>query len=177
MKVLAPGLGLNELALTLSLGFRTPLGGSFFALDVVACGLLPLNAGIAGMLMWMRGFPEALTFAFTGAGAWGVPFPEPVLDAVLPTTGLASPLGFRSGMTRFFMEAFISGVILEVGLTLGTGEGVPDPVGGEATPIVRAPEELASLTDFSLISRCLFASLARIGTRSSGMGLLSWRGS
>ena len=40
-------------------------------------------------------------------------------------------------------------------------------------PIARACDDSASLLDFSLISRCFSSSLARIGTRSSGIGLFS----
>ena len=39
--------------------------------------------------------------------------------------------------------------------------------------IARACEDSASFVDFSLIWRCFSSSLARMGTRSSGMGLLS----
>jgi hypothetical protein len=40
-------------------------------------------------------------------------------------------------------------------------------------PIARACADPASLMDFSLMARCLSSSLARICTRSSGMGLFS----
>jgi hypothetical protein len=48
--------------------------------------------------------------------------------------------------------------------------------GGGTVAIARAPEEEASSADFSLICFCFSSSLASIGTRSSGMGLLSYIG-
>lgn len=44
----------------------------------------------------------------------------------------------------------------------------------ELMPIVRAESELASLVAFSRICFCFSSSLARIETRSSGIGLLSY---
>ena len=44
----------------------------------------------------------------------------------------------------------------------------------EDTPMARACADCASAADFSLILRCFSSSLARIGTRSSGIGLLSY---
>lgn len=41
-------------------------------------------------------------------------------------------------------------------------------------PIERAWEDAASCVDFSTICFCLASSLARMGTRSSGMGLFNW---
>lgn len=43
-------------------------------------------------------------------------------------------------------------------------------------PMLRAPDEDASFVAFSRIAFCLSSSLARMGTRSSGIGLLSCRG-
>lgn len=43
--------------------------------------------------------------------------------------------------------------------------------------MLRAWVEVASFDDFSRIARCFSSSLARMGTRSSGMGLLSYNGS
>jgi len=48
-----------------------------------------------------------------------------------------------------------------------------EAVAGVEAPIARADDDVASCKAFSLINRCLSSSLARIGTRSSGMGLFS----
>ena len=44
---------------------------------------------------------------------------------------------------------------------------------GLVAPMVRACADVASWVDFSRMARCLSSSLAKIGTRSSGIGLLS----
>lgn len=49
----------------------------------------------------------------------------------------------------------------------------PGAVSVLETPIARARASSASRVDFSLIAFCLPSSLARMGTRSSGMGLFS----
>ena len=52
--------------------------------------------------------------------------------------------------------------------TLGDGLSVP------TAPMVRAVAEVASCVALSRICRCFSSSLARIGTKSSGIGLLSY---
>ena len=53
------------------------------------------------------------------------------------------------------------------GLTAGVA------LSAAVAPIARACADPASLLDFSTIARCLSSSLARILTRSSGMGLFN----
>ena len=57
-----------------------------------------------------------------------------------------------------------------VGALLPTGDTA---LTVETTPITRALEDVASLVDFSRICRCFSSSLARIETKSSGIGLFS----
>jgi hypothetical protein len=64
------------------------------------------------------------------------------------------------------------------GTTLLVAVGVDGLTAGVAlsaavTPIERACVDAASLADFSMMARCFSSSLARIFTRSSGMGLFN----
>lgn len=64
------------------------------------------------------------------------------------------------------------------GITLLVPVGVGGLAAGVAlsaavAPIARACVDEASLVDFSMMARCLSSSLARILTRSSGMGLFN----
>jgi len=59
-------------------------------------------------------------------------------------------------------------------LAPATGKPREEVVGLEA-PMARAWDDAASLLAFSLIARCFSSSFARIGTRSSGIGLFSCR--
>jgi hypothetical protein len=65
----------------------------------------------------------------------------------------------------------VDGVTLLV--TVGEGLAAGVALSAAVAPIARACVELASLVDFSMIARCLSSSLARILTRSSGMGLFN----
>ena len=62
---------------------------------------------------------------------------------------------------------------LMTGIAFGAGTGMGPAVGGILIPIRRALPSSASLADFSIIAFCLSSSLAKMGTRSAGMGLLS----
>ena len=62
--------------------------------------------------------------------------------------------------------------LLEVVGTGGLVAGVA--LSAAVAPMERACVEAASLVDFSIIARCFSSSLARIFTRSSGMGLFNW---
>lgn len=64
------------------------------------------------------------------------------------------------------------------GVTLLVTVGVGGLAAGVAlsaavAPIARACVEVASLLDFSMMARCFSSSLARMLTRSSGMGLFN----
>lgn len=103
------------------------------------------------------GFEASTTGGFTGAAglaAGGAAFAVPgwaVTTALpLPTTGFADEDCATTGR-----------------LLLGVGFKT------ELTPMVRACVEEASLVAFSRICFCFSSSLARIGTKSSGMGLFS----
>lgn len=89
----------------------------------------------------------------------------------LPTAGFAMP-------PAAFPAAAIGGFADAGGLAGAAGDPSARDAEGETVRvaevlIARACEDSASFVDFSLIWRCFSSSLARIGTRSSGMGLLS----
>lgn|SRR6266404_5050081 len=67
----------------------------------------------------------------------------------------------------------VDGVTLLVTVGVG-GLAAGVALSAAVAPIARACVDAASLVDFSMIARCLSSSLARILTRSSGMGLFNW---
>ena len=108
---------------------------------------LPLNGGIAWMtigILFDPSFPAA-GFAVLAA------LPAAAAGGFADAGGLAGAAGDPSARDA---------------------EG--DTVRVAEVLIARACEDSASFVDFSLIWRCFSSSLARIGTKSSGMGLLSW---
>ena len=86
-----------------------------------------------------------------------------VFDIKLPEE--EAPEGLATGAARLVSTPALPGA--GMGRTPGAAAMVVE------TPIERAFVSSASRVDFSLIARCLSSSLARIGTRSSGIGLLS----
>jgi hypothetical protein len=113
--------------------------------------------------MLIPGFPVAEIRGGAAAGAAGlaaVPFATGGAAVLAPDAGA---LGFRPESGEIFAARG------------GPPRGAPGAVEGEEeAPIFRAWAEAASFVDFSLMARCFSSSLARMGTRSSGMGLLSW---
>lgn len=194
MKAFALGLGLNDDALTFSrAAFAAAFGDAGVAvepedakIDVVAdavmvgwrgapeallavgCDvwrvLVPRNGGMLWMTMLIPGLPVAATRGGGAAAAGAAGFAAaPFAGGAAAVLALAvGALGFRPG----------SGEILAA--SAGPPRGAPGAVDGEEeAPMFRAWAEVASFVDFSLIARCFSSSLARIGTRSSGMGLFS----
>jgi hypothetical protein len=137
--------------------------------------LLPLNGGMAWMNMLIAGFAGVDVFAGWAALAVEV--------GVAATVGLAVAGGAA-------VAAVIVAIVLEgvgvVGTFLdesGLGfascwEGSRAALGTALVAadvlILRAPADEASLLAFSRICFCFSSSLARMGTKSSGIGLLSW---
>jgi len=66
----------------------------------------------------------------------------------------------------------VDGVTLLVPVGVG-GLAAGVALSAAVAPIARACVDEASLVDFSMMARCLSSSLARILTRSSGMGLFN----
>jgi hypothetical protein len=101
-----------------------------------------------------------------------LPFLDVVAEGVLVTT--------TEGLLTSFEEvAPVPETLPEVdGATLLAVVGVGGLAAGVAlsaavAPIARACVDAASFVDFSMIARCFSSSLARIFTRSSGMGLFN----
>lgn len=126
-----------------------------------ARGLVPLKAGMAWMTMLIDPFPPftASDDGFADAGALvGAGM------ALVAASGAAAAALRLSGLGLAVVGCTTTGrVALGVGLRT------------ELVPIVRACVELASLVAFSRICFCFSSSFARIGTKSSGIGLLSCR--
>ena len=159
--------GLNDDAFTFSLfcavgesGLGAGFAAPFVAADATGCSgvgataveaRLPLNGGM--------GWINMLIF-FVSPGLLGAVdvfcIDEPAAD---------DPAGFAAVAARLASTPALPGA--GMARTPGAAAIVLE------TPIERALVSSASRVDFSLIARCLSSSLARIGTRSSGMGLLS----
>jgi len=133
-----------------------PLAGVAFA---EARGLLPLKAGMGCMNMLIDPFPPfALsTGGFIEAGAFAG-----------AGMGLVVPDGAAGTLRPSGAALAVAGCATTGRVALGVGFRT------ELTPIVRAWVELASLEALSRICFCFSSSLAKIGTKSSGMGLLSY---
>jgi len=153
-------VGLNEDAFTFSLfaavglsGLATlglwPTGAALGVGAGIALLRLPLNGGIDWMTIGILPFASSLPAA--GFAAVAAFFPSAAAD------GFADPGGCE-------------GAAGDARARLAEGDAV-----SVAVLIARACVDSASLVDFSLIWRCFSSSLARIGTKSSGMGLLSYR--
>jgi len=132
---------------------RTPPTLADGGTEGVADERLPLNGGMGGMTMLILFWAS---------------------DVLVPAADFCAP--------TFMVEAFTAagwaaggladpGTLLAIppGARLTTGE-VPAVA---AVPMARACEDSASLVDFSRICLCFSSSFARMGTRSSGIGLLS----
>ena len=177
MNATAFGFGLNDVALTFNLfTAASSFADSVLFVDcelildpepfVVACvavldccdavcDFLPLKGGMGWMTMLILG-------PFVGAVA---------AVFVLTTEGLLT--SFEDELVPDTLPEVDVATLLEV---VGTG-GLVAVVALRAAvaPMVRACAEVASLVDFSIMARCFSSSLARIFTRSSGMGLFNWQ--
>lgn len=177
MNATAFGFGLNEVALTFNLFAATSsFADSTLLVDceleadpeafVVACvaaldgcdavcDFLPLKGGMAWMTMLIL---EPLAGAVAG-----------VLE--LTTEGLLT--SFEEELVPDILPEVDVATLLEVVGTGGLAAGVA--LSAAVAPMARACAEAASFVDFSMIARCLSSSLARIFTRSPGMGLFNWQ--
>lgn len=100
--------------------------------------------------------------------------------AFLPDVEVGALVDTTDGLAASFEEVEpVLETLPEVdGITLLVPVGVGGIAAGVAlsaavAPIARACVDAASLVDFSMMARCLSWSLARILTRSSGMGLFN----
>ena len=100
-----------------------------------------------------------------------LPFLVAVEAGVLVETidGLAASFDEVEPVPETLLE--VDGVTLLGTVGVGLAAGVA--LSAAVAPIARACVDPASLVDFSMIARCLSSSLARILTRSSGMGLFN----
>jgi hypothetical protein len=122
---------------------------------------LPLNGGIAWMNILAVGFDGAV---FTAGSDEFVGFEGAATFCVVTEA------------TRLFVAVLVgaSGRRLKSVLILDGGTWVPrEALAAVAAPMLRACADEASLLALSRMARCFSSSLARIGTRSSGIGLLS----
>jgi hypothetical protein len=172
------GFGLNDVALTFNLfAAASSFADSVLLVDceleadpeafVVACvaaldgcdavcDFLPLKGGIVWMTMLI--LEEPLTGAVAGVLA-------------MTTEGLLT--SFEDELVPDTLPELDAATLLEVA---GTGELVAGvALSAAVAPMARACAEAASFVDFSTIARCFSSSLARIFTRSPGMGLFNWQ--
>jgi hypothetical protein len=159
------GLGLNDEAFALSLfavvvgdvGTAAPFVWVAGAGNGVVGRFAPLNGGIGCMYILTEFFlPSSLGFVAMGF----------TTEADVPATGA---FGMAGGAGVAFVEAGTTLLDVEVGMRDAPGEALRVAV----TPMARALVETASTEAFSRICRCFSSSLARIGTKSSGMGLFN----
>ena len=201
MKAFALGLGLNDEALTFNrlaivfgeAGLAEFLVAPFafwfvlvevpFAvtgvLEVVVMALescLPLSFPLNGGIVWMT-----MLIFFEVVPSAGL-----AVAAVAAAAEAAAALAIFCALAAVIDACALLDAILEpsacvIGLRfdsefLAPATGKPrDAVVGLEAPMARAWEEAASLLAFSIIARCFSSSFARIGTRSSGIGLFSCR--
>jgi threonine dehydratase len=98
--------------------------------------------------------------------------------AFLPDVEVGALVDTTDGLAASFEEAIpetlpeVDGVALLVPVGVG-GVTAGVALSAAVAPIARACVDEASLVDFSMMARCLSSSLARILTRSSGMGLFN----
>ena len=181
MNATAFGLGLKDVALTLSLfaAATSAFAASAFLVDctpgpdpegfvalcvalldacVVDCDFLPLKGGMGWITILILPFLEGAVEGVLEAMTEGLltSFEEVVL---VPET-----LPEVDGTTLFAIGT-VGGLITV---------GVPGvPLSAAVAPMARACVDAASLADFSMMARCFSSFLAIIFTRSSGMGLFN----
>lgn len=165
------GFGLNEEALTFNraaavgeVGGNSPRGvaeeeaEALVPLVVGALaagrGLAPLKGGMGCINILTDPFPVGFVASAEGLAEAGV------------LAGVAVLPGTTAGLIGACLA--VVGCATTGRVALGVGLRI------ELVPMVRAWVELASLLAFSLICFCFSSSLARMGTKSSGMGLFSY---
>lgn len=178
MNATAFGLGLKDVALTLSLFAAAPsafatsaflvdctpgpvpegfvvLCVAFLDASVLDCDFLPLKGGMGWITILILPFLEGAVGGVLEATTEGLltSFEEVVL---VPET-----LPEVDGTTLFAIGT-VGGLI-----TVGV------PLSAAVAPMARACADVASLADFSMMARCFSSFLAIIFTRSSGMGLFN----
>lgn len=175
--------GLAEFLLVLLVVFWFVLAEAPFAvtgvLEVVVMALafcLPLSFPLYGGIVWMT---MLIFFEVVPSGLAVV-----VVAAAAAAAEAAATLAIFCALAAVIdawalLEAILDPSACVIGLRvesefLATVKPREAVVGLEA-PIARAWDDAASLLAFSLIIRCLSSSFARIGTRSSGIGLFSCR--
>ena len=139
------------------------------SVEVVPLTRFPLNGGIGCINMLIRfPLPSPVFAVADDAAADDVAADEMLLELFgTGVPGLPEAAAAAAALAPAAVDA--------IRFTLRLGAGAPPAAAATVldTPIARAWCDSASLTDFSLILRCFSSSLARIGTRSSGIGLLS----
>jgi hypothetical protein len=158
-------LGLNDEAFALSL-FAVVVGDVGTAAPFVWVAgpgngvverFAPLNGGMGCMYI----LTEFFLLSSLGFVAMGL-----TIEVEVPAMGAFWMAG---GAGVGFAVAGTILLELEVGMRDTLGEALRVAV----TPMARAVVEAASTEAFSRICRCFSSSLARIGTKSSGMGLFN----
>lgn len=173
------GFGLNDVALTFNLFTAT----SSFADSalLVDCELVPdPEAFVVTCVVALDGCDAVCDFLpLKGGMVWmTMLILAPLVGAVAGVLVLVT-----EGLPTSFEDEFVPDTLPEVDVAtlllldvVGTGGLVAGvALSAAVAPMVRACAEVASLVDFSTIARCFSSSLARIFTRSSGMGLFNWK--
>jgi hypothetical protein len=169
------GFGLNDEALTFNL-FAAISSFADSAL-LVDCELEPEpEAFVVACVAALDGCDAVCDFLplKAGMGWMTIPILAPLVGAVtgallLTTEGLLT--SFEDELVPDTLPEVDVATLLEVAGTGGLAAGVA--LSAAVAPMERACAEAASLVDFSMIARCFSSSLARIFTRSSGMGLFN----
>jgi len=172
------GLGLNDVALTLSLLAAAAASAFVGSAFLVGCAPAPDPEGfVVVCVVLLDGCAAGCDFLpLKGGIDWMTIFILPFLVAV----EVGDLVETIDGLAASFDEVEpVPETLPEVdGVTLAETVGVGGLAAGVAlsaavAPIARACADPASLVDFSMIASCFSLSLARILTRSSGMGLFN----
>jgi len=168
------GLGLKDVALTFSLFAATSaFAASAFLID---CALVPVPEGFGAACVALLDDCDGDFLPLNGGMDWMTILILAVLAAVAVGVLVATMEGL---LTSFDIVEPVPETLPELdGTTLFVAVGVGGLAAGVAlsaavAPIARACVDEASLVDFSIIARCFSSSLARIFTRSSGIGLFN----
>lgn len=144
-------------------------------LEVVVITLafcLPLSFPLKGGIVWMT----MLIFFVAGLSAGLAAVAAAAAEAAATLAifcALAAVIDAWTLLEAIFdPSACVIGLRVESEFLVATGKPREAVVGLEA-PMARAWDDAASLLAFSLIACCLSPSFARIGTRSSGIGLFN----
>ena len=176
MNATAFGFGLNDVALTFNL--FAAISNFADSTLLVDCELVTdPEAFVVACVAALDGCDDVCDFLpLKGGMGWIAmlilaPLVGAVTDALLLTTeGLLTSFEEDELVPDTLPEVDVA-TLLEVAGTGGLVAGVA--LSAAVAPMERACVEEASLVDFSMIARCFSSSLARIFTRSSGMGLFN----